>query len=120
MTRTMTLGKRISIGFGILVFITLILGTIGVVNMRNASHGAKQLSDTYVPEIDNASNIFKLANQIRYDMRGYVNREDEASLNNAKKNFSELKNELATAEALGKKYQLKALLDNAKIASKGL
>ena len=84
MGNTMTLGKRISIGFGILVLITLILGAIGVINMRSASHSATKLSDIYVPEVDIASNVFKLANQIRYDMRGYVNREDEASLNNAK------------------------------------
>ena len=120
MGNTMTLGKRISIGFGILVFITLILGAIGVINMRGASHGAAKLSDIYVPEVEVASTVLKLANQIRYDMRGYANREDEASLANVKKNFIELKNELAKAEVFGKKYQLKELLDNEKIASKGL
>ena len=68
MGNTMTLGKRISIGFGILVFITLILGAIGVINMRGASHGAAKLSDIYVPEVEVASTVLKLANQIRYDM----------------------------------------------------
>lgn len=33
MGSNMTLGKRITIGFGILVFITLVLGTMGVINM---------------------------------------------------------------------------------------
>ena len=120
MGSTTTLGKRISIGFGILVLITLILGAIGVINMRSAASSAAKLSDIYVPEVDVASDIFKLANQIRYDMRGYVNREDEASLNNVKKNFAELKNVLAKADALGKKYQLKAMLENERVASKGL
>ncbi|MCD8477682.1 MAG: MCP four helix bundle domain-containing protein [Sulfurospirillum sp.] len=111
MGSSMTLGKRISLGFGILVFIMVVLGAIGVINMRTASHNATKLSDIYAPEVSLASHIFKLANQIRYDMRGYVNREDEASLNNVKKNFVELKNALAQAEALGKKYNLTALLE---------
>lgn len=120
MGSSMTLGKRISLGFGILVFIMVVLGAIGVINMRTASQNATKLSDTYAPEVSLASEIFKLANQIRYDMRGYVYREDEASLVNVKKNFSELKNALAQAEALGKKYNLTALLENEKVASKGL
>ncbi len=120
MGSSMTLGKRISLGFGILVFIMVVLGAIGVINMRTASQNATKLSDIYAPEVSLASHIFKLANQIRYDMRGYVNREDEASLNNVKKNFIELKNALAQAEALGKKYNLTALLENEKVASKGL
>ena len=112
MGHTITLGKRISIGFGILVVITVILGSIGVVNMRTAATNSKTLSEMYVPEVDLAMNLFKIANQIRYDMRGYVYREDDASLTNAKKNFTELKNELAKAETLGKQYQLKGLLEN--------
>ena len=120
MGHTMTLGKRISIGFGILVVITVILGSIGVVNMRTAATNSKTLSEMYVPEVDLAMNLFKIANQIRYDMRGYVYREDDASLTNAKKNFTELKNELAKAETLGKQYQLKGLLENGKMISKGL
>lgn len=120
MGSSMTLGKRISLGFGILVFIMVVLGAIGVINMRTASHNATKLSDIYAPEVSLASHIFKLANQIRYEMRGYVNREDEASLNNVKKNFIELKNALAQAEALGKKYNLTALLENGKVASKDL
>ncbi|AFL69385.1 HAMP domain-containing methyl-accepting chemotaxis protein [Sulfurospirillum barnesii] len=120
MGSSMTLGKRISIGFGILVFIMVVLGAIGVINMRSASSNATKLSDIYVPEVSLSSHIFELANQIRYDMRGYVYREDDASLTSAKKNFVELKNVLAQAEELGKKYNLTGLLENAKVASKGL
>ena len=120
MGSSMTLGKRISIGFGILVFIMVIVGGIGVVNMRSASTNATKFSEVYAPEVSLASHIFKLTNQIRYDMRGYVYREDEASLVSVKKNFVELQNALAQAEALGKKYQLNALLENQKIVVKGI
>nr|MBP6497700.1 MCP four helix bundle domain-containing protein [Campylobacteraceae bacterium] len=51
MGSNMTLGKRITMGFAILVAITLILGIIGVVNMRSAAAGADKLANIYAPEV---------------------------------------------------------------------
>ncbi len=116
----MTLGKRISIGFAILVAITLILGIIGVVNMRSAAAGADKLANIYAPEVQVASDIFKTANQIRYEMRAFVMQDNDAALANAKKMFVELQKQLAEAQALGKKYNLPALLEQESKASKGL
>ncbi|MBV5277816.1 MAG: chemotaxis protein [Campylobacteraceae bacterium] len=120
MGSNMTLGKRISIGFGILVFITLVLGAIGVVNMRSAASDSARLSDIYAPEVQVASEVFKVANQIRYDIRAFSMQDDETALANSKKGFIELQKYLAQAQELGKKYNLKALIENEKIASKSL
>lgn len=120
MGNNMTLGKRITIGFSILVFITVVLGIIGVVNMRNAASGAEKLSNVYVPGVDVASNIFKTANEIRYDMRAFILNDDETVLVNVKKNFAELKKYLSQAEELGKKNNLKELIQEEKSASKSL
>lgn len=120
MQSTMTLGKRISLGFGILVAITLVLGTMGVINMRSAASNATKLSDIYAPEVQVASEVFKTANQIRYDIRAFTMQDDEKSLAEAKKGFVELQKLLSDAEALGKKYDLKALLEYQKAASKAL
>jgi methyl-accepting chemotaxis protein/methyl-accepting chemotaxis protein-2 (aspartate sensor receptor) len=120
MNNSMTLGKRISIGFAILVVITLILGTIGVVNMRNAAITAAKLSEIYAPEVHVASDIFRVANQARYNIRAFTMRDNETALATAKKEFAELKTFLDEAEALGKKYELKALLEKQSIASKSL
>ena len=120
MNNSMTLGKRISIGFAILVVITLILGTIGVVNMRNAAITAAKLSEIYAPEVHVASDIFRVANQARYNIRAFTMRDNETALATAKKEFAELKVFLDEAEALGKKYELKALLEKQSIASKAL
>ena len=118
MNNNMTLGKRISIGFAILVAITLILGIIGVVNMRSAAAGADKLANIYAPEVKVASEIFATANQARYDIRAFTMQDDEVSLANAKKGFVELQKYLIQAQELGKKYNLKALLEEEKIASK--
>ena len=104
MGSNMTLGKRITFGFGILVCITLVLGIMGVINMRSAANDAEKLSSIYAPEVQVASEVFAIANQIRYDMRAFILTDDETALTNAKKNFGELKKFLAQAEELGKKY----------------
>ena len=116
----MTLGKRITIGFGILVLIMLVLGTIGVVNMRSASNDSSRLAQIYAPEVAVATDVFKAANQIRYEMRAFILNDDESALASAKKNFIELKKYLSQADEHGKKYNLKDLLDNEKVASKAL
>ena len=87
MGSNMTLGKRITIGFGILVFITLVLGTMGVINMRSAANDSEKLASIYAPEVQVASEVFATANQIRYDMRAFVLADDETALTNAKKSF---------------------------------
>lgn len=120
MHSTMTLGKRISLGFGILVAITLMLGTMGVINMRSAASNATKLSDVYAPEVQVASEVFKTANQIRYEIRAFMMQDDEKSLAEAKKGFVSLQKLLSDAEVLGKKYDLKALIEQQKIASKAL
>ena len=116
----MTLGKRISIGFATLVFITLVLGIIGVINMRSAATDATKLSDVYAPEVQVASEVFKYAGAARYDIRAFTMQDSEESLASAKKNFAELQKQLAVAQNLGKKYDLKALLENEAKASKAL
>lgn len=116
----MTLGKRITMGFAILVAITLILGVIGVINMRSAATGADKLASIYAPEVQVASEIFKEANQIRYDIRGFVMQDNDAALANAKKGLVQIQKELAVAQELGKKYNLKALLEQESKATKGV
>ena len=120
MGSNMTLGKRITVGFGILVFITLVLGIMGAVNMRNAATDATKLSDIYAPEVQVASEIFAAANQARYDIRAFTMQDNEKALADAKKGFAELQKYLAQARELGKKYELKALTENEAKASKAL
>lgn len=116
----MTLGKRISIGFGLLVLITLVLGAIGAINMRSAASDSARLSDIFAPEVRVATEVFATANQIRYDIRAFTMQDNETALANAKKGFVELQKYLTDAKALGKKYDLKALLESEGKASKAL
>lgn len=120
MNSSMTLGKRISIGFAILVFITLVLGIMAVFNMRSAAIIAAKLAEVYAPEVKVASQVFKAANEARYNIRAFTQRDDEKALGEAKKWFAELQKNLTLAKELGKKYELKALIENEAKASQSL
>lgn len=58
----MKLGLKISIGFGSITLLAVILGTIAIVQMNRVAFDANRLSDGYVPEAD-------LANQARDSMQ---------------------------------------------------
>ena len=120
MGSNMTLGKRITIGFGILVCITLVLGVMGVINMRSAASDSAKLSDIYAPEVQVASEVFKYAGAARYDIRAFTMQDNETALASAKKSFAELQKQLNDAKELGKKYDLKGLIENEAKASKSL
>ncbi len=115
-----TLGFRISLGFGVLIAILLIIGLIGIVNMRSASSDATHLSAVYVPEVNLANDVMQNFSNARYNMLGFISVDNEADLAKAKTNFADLQANLLKVEELGKKYNLKKLLEHEKIAIKAL
>ena len=69
--KSMTLGKKISFGFGVLILISAALGGMGAWQMRSAQVGSAKLSDEYVPEMAVSAQIRGAANRVMYQMRGY-------------------------------------------------
>ena len=115
-----TLGYRISLGFGVLIAILLVIGLIGIINMRSASSDATRLSAVYVPEVNLANDVMQNFSNARYNILGFISNDDEASLKKAKTNFADLQANFLKIEELGKKYNLKKLLEHEKIAMKAL
>lgn len=115
-----TLGFRISLGFGVLIAILLVVGLIGIVNMRSASSDATRLSAVYVPEVNLANDVMQNFSNARYNMLSFISVDDEAALAKAKANFTDLQANLLKVEELGKKYNLKKLLEHEKVAAKSL
>lgn len=115
-----TLGFRISLGFGVLIAILLVVGLIGIVNMRSASSDATRLSAVYVPEVNLANDVMQNFSNARYNMLSFISVDDEAALAKAKTNFTDLQANLLKVEELGKKYNLKKLLEHEKVAAKSL
>ena len=73
----LTLGKKIALGFGVLIFISGALGGMGSWQMKNAQEGSELLSQEYVPELTVSAEIRGAANRVMYEMRGYASTEEE-------------------------------------------
>lgn len=107
--KNMTIGKQIGLGFSALLLITLILGGLGVFNMRSASSNADRMADVYVPEVKVGADVFRVAKNIRYAIRAFTMADNEEALASAKKDFVELQKLLTQAKELASKYELKKL-----------
>ncbi|MGM0519897.1 MAG: HAMP domain-containing methyl-accepting chemotaxis protein [Campylobacterota bacterium] len=100
----MTLGKKITFGFSIIILIVIILGTIGVVNMNNATKNSQKLANQYAPEVDIVNSFERTFLNIRMSMLGYIYTESQENILNAKKDFETLYKILEDAKNHSKEY----------------
>jgi methyl-accepting chemotaxis protein len=106
----LTLGKKIAFGFGVLILISVALGTMGTFQMKSAQQGSELLSDEYVPEMAVAAQIRGAANRLMYQMRGYAFTEEEHFFDKAQTETEALEAGLAEARELaGTALNLKKL-----------
>jgi methyl-accepting chemotaxis protein len=102
--KNIKLGVKISIGFGLLIVISCVLGGMAVVNMRGVEADSTRLATEYVPEVAIANNIERAALQTMMEMRAYGYSEDKKQLESALRSFAELKRTLNEAKAHSEKY----------------
>ncbi|MBU8870178.1 MAG: methyl-accepting chemotaxis protein [Gemmatimonadales bacterium] len=96
----LTLGKKIAMGFGILILISVALGGMGSWQMKTAQMGSEILSEEYVPEMAVSSQIRGAANRLMYQMRGYSYSEQEQYYEMAKNEIDALEASIEDARAL--------------------
>jgi methyl-accepting chemotaxis protein len=97
----LTLGKKIALGFGVLIMISVALGGMGSWQMKNAQQGSELLSEEYVPEMAVSAKIRGAANRVMYQMRGYGLTEDENYLKAANREMEALEASMGEARTLG-------------------
>ncbi|WDP91869.1 MAG: MCP four helix bundle domain-containing protein [Desulfobacter sp.] len=78
LTRSITIGKKIGIGFFSLIIIITVLGSMGIWWMSTTRKASEILVREFVPEMAIASDIRGGANSLMYHMRGFVFTEDPA------------------------------------------
>ncbi len=100
--KNMTLGQKISAGFGILILISAVLGGFGSWQMKTAKDGSDLLSHEYVPENTVAAQIRGAANRAMYQMRGYGFTEEPQYYEAAQKELAALQAGIAKGEELVK------------------
>ena len=103
--QNLTLGRKISLGFGVLILITATLGIISAVQMNKAKDGSQLLAHEYVPEMAVAARVRGAANRVMYQMRGYGFTEEDHYYQAAQKELAALEEGLAESRELAGKAE---------------
>jgi len=101
MKKTMRLNVRMSLAFGLLVFVILFLGVLGVVSMKRVGRLSAALATESVPEISVANEIERHALSMVPSLRDYGYTDDAAFLTEIQSQLGELKKSLANAKVHG-------------------
>lgn len=113
MAGQMTVGKRIGMGFTLVVAIAIGLGALGVWSMTGARARSQKLADEYVPEVKIANALRGAANRVMYQMRGYAMSEKDQYHEQALTEMTAVKTHLAEAADLAERaVSLKALKEH--------
>lgn len=98
--KNLSIGKKISFGFSLMIIIACILGTMAIWNMKSVENQSKMLAHEYVPEVDVAVELRGAANRVMYEMRGYGFTEEEKFYKNAEKELDAIELALERARIL--------------------
>ncbi|MFH1034621.1 MAG: methyl-accepting chemotaxis protein [Pseudomonadota bacterium] len=101
--RNLKLAAKITLGFGALIVIALLLGGMAVYNMMSIERQTVRLAKEYVPEVALANEVERASQAAMLAMRGYQYTGDDAFLKNAREHLAEVKARLkAASEHAGK------------------
>lgn len=102
-----TLGKQISIGFGIIIAITMALGVVAVTNMKRVVNESVMLSQEHLPIVQSARIIDRQTQRVLLQMRMFVLSTDNVYYNRAIADLQMLDAELDGQEKLAAERKLK-------------
>lgn len=108
--KDLTLSIKITVGFGLLLLISAILGSIAVVSMKSVEGGAKQLAEAHVPEVAVSNNVERNSLLVMYALRGYGLSEKESFLHEGRQKLEAVRKYLAEAKNHAQKHDLTSLL----------
>jgi methyl-accepting chemotaxis protein len=94
------LGKRIGVGFGILIVIILALGAVAIWNMVIVKDQSEIMEEEYVPEMKNANAVDSSLRWAMYEMRAYGFTEEGKYLEKGRGHMTALKEEITGAKDL--------------------
>jgi len=97
----MTLGKRIGLGFGILLMITIVIGGWSMINMKGVCTQTTLMSKEFAPEVVVANNIERSYAAAMLQLRSYGYTGDAKNLEEGRQNLVEMRKYLEDAQKLG-------------------
>lgn len=107
--KSLTVGKRIILGFSALIIIAIALGVTAIVQMGEAEEGATRLAVAYVPEVSVANNVERSLIAAMYANRGYAAWEEESMFREANEKLETTANYLGEARRLATAQNLEGM-----------
>ena len=98
---SLTIGKRIALGFAVVLAILICLGAIALFSMFGVKAIAVKIKTESIPAVEVANNVERNSLETMYEMRGYAFTEESKFFDAAKKNLGAVKMFLKSAETLG-------------------
>ncbi len=100
--KNLKLGAKLGIGFGILILIAVILGSLAVINMTRISTKSAHLAKEYVPEVEIANEVERNSLETMFAMRGYAFSEEQSYFQEGMGNLDEVKSYIKKAKDLAR------------------
>ena len=85
--KKMKLATKLALGFGSVLLIALLLGTLAIINMNSVNSTALLIEKENVPEVAVANNVERWSLQTMFEMRGYTYTEETSFLDASRKNL---------------------------------
>ena len=98
--KRMSLGKKIYLGFSLLIILMLLLGGMSVWEMKGVQYHSKMLIREYMPEVNLANQLRSTIQNLMFEMRGYTLAEDKTFYENTIKELTKLDEILKKAHRL--------------------
>ncbi|MFZ2448101.1 MAG: methyl-accepting chemotaxis protein [Syntrophobacteraceae bacterium] len=101
--KNMKLGKKIGLGFAVVIAIAMVLGMVTIWNMRSVSGLAEKLDAQYVPQAGYSTSIERNYLKAALEIRGYAFTFDKRFLEKGSKFIEQIKKDLQEAKEVASK-----------------
>ncbi len=113
MLKNMKLGRKLMLGFGLILVIAITLGGMAIVKMRAVQTQSTALVEQAVPMVKYANNVERQSLATMFAVRGYSLTENEKYLEAGRKSLKELAESIQACADLAVQYNLEELAVNA-------
>jgi methyl-accepting chemotaxis protein len=98
--KSMTLGKKVGFGFGLILLLSALAGGVALWNMNSVEGKTTILTEEYLPEVKVLTKAEEKSLETMYQVRGYTLSEKTSYLEAGRNNLAEVKKSLQEAKEL--------------------
>ncbi len=102
--KDLSIGKKLTASFGLVILLTLLLGLTGILNFYKVQHQTREVTQQYLPLSNISNDIATSAQRAMYAQRGYRYTVGENFRLEGQKYLNELRSNLETARRLTNRY----------------